>query len=267
MPFANINDVDIYYEIHGKDEPLMLVAGLASDSQSWLPILKELSRNYQVIIFDNRNVGRTKPQAIRTSIQLMADDCIGLIKFLGLSSVYLLGHSMGGFIALDCAIRYPNYISKLILAATSASISGRNKALLTDWCSYLESGMDLELWFKNMFYWIFSKSFFDDKQSVKDAIQYALDYPFPQSNAAFQNQVNATNEYNCTEDLHKIIQDTKVICGMNDMLFPTDEIETHLKTIPNVDFSYIENAAHSIHMEKPLEFVKIVKGFLCNRTF
>jgi len=73
-----------------------LVAGLASDSQSWQPIVEELSQQYRVIIFDNRGSGRTKPQDIEMSIEDMVDDCISLIKHLDLSSVYLLGHSMGG---------------------------------------------------------------------------------------------------------------------------------------------------------------------------
>jgi len=159
MPSTIVNGIDLYYEIHGKGEPLMLIAGLASDSQSWQPIMEDLSRNYRVITPDNRGVGRTKPSDINISIQQIADDCISLVRHLGLSSVNMLGHSMGGFVALDCAIRYPEYISKLILAGTSAFNSERNNALLLDWVSYLESGMDLKLWFRNTFYWIFSNRF------------------------------------------------------------------------------------------------------------
>lgn len=96
MPNTVINGVDLYYEIHGKGMPLMLVAGLASDSQSWKPIIGDLSRHYLVITTDNRGVGRTKPQNIGISIQQIADDCIALIRHLGSSSVNLLGHSMGG---------------------------------------------------------------------------------------------------------------------------------------------------------------------------
>ncbi|MDP8313931.1 MAG: alpha/beta hydrolase [Candidatus Celaenobacter antarcticus] len=107
MPSTIVNGIDLYYEIHGKGEPLMLIAGLASDSQSWQPIMEDLSRNYRVITPDNRGVGRTKPSDINISIQKITDDCISLVRHLGLSSVNMLGHSMGGFVALDCAIRYP----------------------------------------------------------------------------------------------------------------------------------------------------------------
>jgi len=80
MPNATINDVDLYYEIHGDGMPLMLVAGLASDSQSWQTILGHLSRQCLLIAPDNRGAGRTKPQAIEISIRHIADDCV--LEFL-----------------------------------------------------------------------------------------------------------------------------------------------------------------------------------------
>ena len=141
MPSAIVNGVDLYYECHGKGKPLMLIAGLASDSQSWQPIVQDLSRCYLVILVDNRSAGRTKPQDVEISIQSIADDCIALIEYLGLSSVTLLGHSMGGFVALDCAIRHPGHISRLILAGTSAFNSERNNALFHDWADCLISGI------------------------------------------------------------------------------------------------------------------------------
>jgi pimeloyl-ACP methyl ester carboxylesterase len=262
MPNTIVNGVDLYYEVHGKGIPLMLVAGLTSDSQSWQPIVKELSRHYRVITLDNRGVGRTKPQDIETSIQYIADDCIALIRHIGLSSVNLLGHSMGGFVALDCAIRYPEYVSKLILAGTSAFNSERNNALFLDWLSYMESGMNSELWFRNIFYWIFSKRFFEDKEALNNAVRFAIEYPYPQTKIALKNQVNAIKEFNCLEDLPGITSKTMITCGKEDLLFPPEESIKVLHVIPGVIFSFVEHAAHSIHMEKPREFINIVQNFL-----
>ena len=95
MPILHNKDVDLYYEIHGEGAPLMLVAGLASDSQSWLPVVDALTSQYQLILLDNRGVGRTEPKDIEISIGAMADDCIALARHLNVSSFSLLGHSMG----------------------------------------------------------------------------------------------------------------------------------------------------------------------------
>ncbi|MBF0119368.1 MAG: alpha/beta hydrolase [Desulfobacterales bacterium] len=240
----------------------MLIAGLASDSQSWQPIISEMSSYCHLILPDNRGVGRTSPQDSDISIQKIADDCISLIKSLNLRSVNLLGHSMGGFVAMDIAIRYPGYVDKLILAATSSFNSERNKSLFSDWVSYIESGMDIKLWFKNIFYWIFSMRFFGNKGAVDEAVRLAIEYPYPQSIQALKNQVNAISKFNCTNELTKINSKTLVISGKEDILFPTEASAGLVKAIKGASLTVIDNAAHSIHMEQPKAFIDSVMNFL-----
>lgn len=262
MPNATVNGVDLYYEVHGEGEPLLLIAGLASDSQSWLPIVDKLSKYYTLIMPDNRGVGRTKPQAAETGIQQITDDCISLLHFLEIPSTHIPGHSMGGFAALDCAIRYPEHVSKLILAGTSAFSSQRDNFLFHDWCTCLESGMNPELWFRSVFYWIFTKAFFEDKDILRNAVQSAIEYPCPQTAVAFRNQVNAIREFNCLKNLKDITSKTLAVFGKEDLLFPPDENAPLLSAIPDAFVSIVDQAAHSIHMERPVEFVEIIKNFL-----
>ncbi len=265
MPNKVINKVDIFYEIRGEGMPLMLVAGLASDSQSWLPIIEDLSPHCLVVAPDNRGVGRTKPQDVGITIPDVADDCVALVRHLGFSSVNLLGHSMGGFVALDLATRYPDYINKLILAGTAASNSARNDALFSDWAAWLESGMDPRVWFRNIFYWIFSARFFENEGTVNDAVQYAVDYPYPQSRVAFRNQVSAIAGYDCTDGLPRIAAETMVIAGSEDLLFPPQVCGGLAQAIPGATLCVIDNAAHSIHMEQPRAFAESVLQFLLRR--
>jgi len=265
MANVAVNGVDLYYEITGEGIPILLIAGLASDSQSWQPVVKDLSRHHRVITFDNRGAGRTKPQNSEAGIQHIADDCIALVRHLGLSSVNLLGHSMGGFVALDCAVRYPEYISKLILAGTSAFNSRRNNALFHDWVSYAESGMNPEQWFRNIFYWIFTRRFFEDTEVLNNAVRFAVEYPCLQSAVAFRNQVNAIQEFNCADDLPGITSKTMILCGKEDLLFSPEESFRVLNAIPGALFTVVEHAAHSIHTERPGEFVNTVLDFLRDR--
>jgi len=264
MPSTTVNGIDLYYECHGKGKPLMLIAGLASDSQSWQPIVEDLSQRYLVILPDNRGVGRTNPQDIETSIQHIADDCVALIRHLGLSSVTLLGHSMGGFVTLDCAIRYPEIVSKLILVGTSAFNSERNNALFHDWLLYLRSGMDLDCWFRSIFYWIFSRRFFENKETLNDAVRLAIEYPYPQSDIAFERQVRAIKGFNCQERLPSIKAKTLIICGKEDLLFPPEDSIRVLQGIPGTSVFLVEDAAHSIHIENPKAFTKSITNFVSN---
>jgi pimeloyl-ACP methyl ester carboxylesterase len=262
MAFLNIGDLQLYYEVHGKGKPLLLVAGLASDSQSWQPIVEELSRDYRVIVFDNRGAGRTSPVDVDLTIPLIADDCVALVNHLGFNAVSIVGHSMGGFVAMDCAIRYPDRVDTLILAATSYFNSQRNNALLSDWISYLESGMDLRLWFRNIFYWIFSRDFFENEETLNEAIRLAIEYPYPQSKTAFRKQVEAIAAFNCLQALPNITSKTLVVCGKEDLLFPPEESIALSKKIPGARFTLIEKAAHSIHMEYPRVFTQKILDFL-----
>jgi pimeloyl-ACP methyl ester carboxylesterase len=264
MPSTVVNGVDLYYECHGKGNPLMMIAGLASDSQSWQPIVEDLSLHHLVILPDNRGVGRTKPQEVETSIQQIADDCMALTAHLGLSSVTLLGHSMGGFVALDCAIRYPASVSKLILAGTSAFSSERNNALFHDWVLYRRSGMDLERWFRNVFYWIFSKRLFENKETLDDAVRFAIKYPYPQGDIAFEKQVKAIKEFDCQEKLPSIKAETLIMCGKEDLLFPPEDSVKVLQGITRTSVFLVEDAAHSIHMENPKAFTKRISHFVSN---
>ena len=122
--------------------------------------------------------------------------------------------------------------------------------------------MDLGLWYRNIFYWIFSKRFFEQAEIVDEAVQYAVNYPYPQSATAFRNQVNAIARFDCTEAVSSIRANTLVISGKEDLLFSVDECDRLAQAIPGATFSVIDKAAHSIHMEQPRAFTKRVLEFL-----
>ncbi|MCK5131205.1 MAG: alpha/beta hydrolase, partial [Candidatus Sabulitectum sp.] len=239
MPGLMTNGVNLYFEVRGEGQPLLMIAGLASDSQSWLPVVDELSDHRKLIIPDNRGAGRTNPLNAETSIEKIADDCISLIDYLELPSADILGHSMGGFVALDLAIRYPHRVSRLILESTSAFCSPRNNKLFSDWSRYLQDGMTSELWFRNVFYWIFSEKLFADERLLQSTVESAVQYPYQQTAEAFNNQVTAIGEFNCLEDLKKITCETLAVFGGDDLLFQPDENSRVLTGIPGVVVSIV----------------------------
>src|SRR5260221_9223219 len=126
MPSFAHGDVDLYYEIRGHGKPVLLVAGLASDNAFWLPVVDDLAAHRQVIVIDNRGSGRTTPMDTATSIGAMADDCAALVRHLRLPCVDLVGHSMGGMIAQECAIRHAVLIDRAGLVGTGPVNSARN---------------------------------------------------------------------------------------------------------------------------------------------
>jgi pimeloyl-ACP methyl ester carboxylesterase len=129
MPIVQVDDIAMYYELHGSGEPLVLVSGLGADLTLLAGMTDRLKPHYQVVAFDNRGAGRTdKPDAPYT-IGLMAQDTLGLMDALAIDRAHMLGVSMGGRIALELALTRPDRVDKLILISTSAS--GRGKIVLS----------------------------------------------------------------------------------------------------------------------------------------
>ena len=262
MPFADFNDISLYFEEHGDGDPILLIAGLASDSQSWGSVVSELSHRFHVITLDCPGTGRTKPKNADFSISALAEICLKLTRHLGLGRINIIGHSMGGLVAQQFALSYPAYLDRLVLAATSSRLSARNHALFLNMADSRESSQDNRLWFENLFFWIFSPGFFENAGAVDIAISCACDYPFLQSNVAFRNQVNAMSDFDSSKSLSGIKAKTLVIRAEKDLLINTSESKFLAEEIPNAYCKVIDDAAHSIHIERPHEFVQAVTEFL-----
>ncbi len=127
MPKVNVNGCNIYYEIHGKGEPLVMIMGLRRNLEWWYRQLQELSRHFKVIVFDNRGAGRSDKPETDYSIRLFADDTAALMDELGISKAHVLGFSMGGYIAQELVVNFPEKVINLALVSTSC---GGEKAVL-----------------------------------------------------------------------------------------------------------------------------------------
>src|SRR5262249_35540172 len=120
VPQVRAGDIDIYYEIHGSGAPtLTLIRGLGADLCSWFAQIPEFSKHFQTVVFDNRGAGRTSKPDTPYSIRQMAADVNRLLDALHIRRTALLGISMGGMIAQEFAIHYPEKLSCLILGCTS----------------------------------------------------------------------------------------------------------------------------------------------------
>lgn len=119
MPKTKSNGIEIYYEIAGEGEPLVLISGLGYPLWQWHKMVPYLSQAFKVITFDNRGVGQTDKPAGPYTASMLAADTVGLLDALGIEKAILMGHSMGGFIAQAFALSYPARVNKLVLASTN----------------------------------------------------------------------------------------------------------------------------------------------------
>lgn len=104
----------LHYQSVGQGQPLLLLHGLFGSGDNWGIIAKHFSSDFQVISVDLRNHGRSPHHASQTYDE-MADDLIALLDALDVDSIHLLGHSLGGKVAMQFATRYPKRLNKLII--------------------------------------------------------------------------------------------------------------------------------------------------------
>lgn len=116
--YADVNGIRLYYEIHGKGRPLVLLHGGLGAIEMFGPNLPVLAKGRQLIAVDLQGHGRTADIDRPLSVELMADDIAALIKHLGIDSADVMGYSLGGGVALQTAIRHPEVVRKLVVVST-----------------------------------------------------------------------------------------------------------------------------------------------------
>jgi pimeloyl-ACP methyl ester carboxylesterase len=117
--YADVNGINLYYETHGTGKPLILLHGGLGSGEMFGPILPALSANHQVIAVDLQGHGRTADIDRPIDIRLMADDIAALIDHLGLDKPDIVGYSLGGGVAFFTAVKYPDKVGKLVVAAAN----------------------------------------------------------------------------------------------------------------------------------------------------
>jgi pimeloyl-ACP methyl ester carboxylesterase len=129
--YASVSGLEMYYEIHGSGEPLVLLHGAFSAiGTSFGELLPSLARTRQVIAFEMQAHGRTADIDRPLSIEHMADDTATALRHLGISRADIFGYSMGASVALQAAIRHPDVVRKLVLASVTYNLSGVHPGLM-----------------------------------------------------------------------------------------------------------------------------------------
>jgi len=264
MSTAKVGDINIYYEIHGDGEPLLLIMGYGSNSGHWFAILDKLAKEHQVIIFDNRGTGRSDKPDTPYTAEMMTGDIIGLLDARGIGATNVFGVSMGGMIAQEFALSYPERLKSLILGCTSC---GGPKAIRStpEATAFLFDPERAKLSDEQKAYstipWLWNKDFIDkNPEAVKRYVTTTTKQPTPPY--AYICQGNFIMTFNSYDRLPEIKAPTLVICGAKDRLIPPENSKILASRIPDTDLKILENAGHGFITDTTEESSKIILGFL-----
>ncbi|HEY0677280.1 MAG TPA: alpha/beta hydrolase [Chitinophagaceae bacterium] len=122
---APVNGVNIYYEVHGDGDPIVLLHGsFMTINLNWAQLIPELSKKRKVIVLEFRGHGRSTDSKEPFSYKLLASDVAGVCKFLKIDSADVLGYSLGGTVAFQLAIQNPTLVKKLIIVSSVYKYEG-----------------------------------------------------------------------------------------------------------------------------------------------
>lgn len=268
MPTIHTNEIETYYERHGKGRPLICIHGAWTDHQLWNTQIDALSTDYEVIIYDVRGHGQTGLSAERRyTIELFAADLKALVEKLGLDQPIICGLSLGGMIAQTYAVRYANDLRALILAdtAVSTTLTRRDKLtrlLFPGWAMRGTVRLLGPPRYVDVAYWLAEatrgKDWFGRDEDVRSYVRETMSsFEVTEFNKIFR----AIYDFRRV-DLASIRVPTLVLNGEYESRSVFKHISYMERTIPDVRSSVIPTAGHTSNMENPDAFNREVLNFL-----
>jgi pimeloyl-ACP methyl ester carboxylesterase len=263
MPKVKVNDVKVYYEARSEGFPLMMIMGLSANVDWWDPrMLQGLSKKFKLIMFDNRGAGRTGVSDRRYTVKSFAEDTTDLMNVLGISRAHVIGVSMGGMIAQELALNFPEKVEKLVLCSTNCggarSVLASQEvlqALTAD-----RSALSPEEIVRMTIPLLFTDDFIEKNPDLVElSIQRILRAPI--SNESFVRQLNAIMEFDTYDRLPQIRASTLILHGKRDILVPPENAVVLAEAIPNAKLIYFENSAHGL-VEEMEKVVHVLLDFL-----
>ena len=247
MGILKLDKAKIYYEDIGMGDPIVFLHGSLSTCQDTFG--KQISffqSSYRCICPDLRCHGKSEYDSDDWNTELLARDTSDIINLLDLSRVRLIGHSMGGDIALTCAIRFPNQVASVTVISDGADVNDN----INSYLGLLNPDIiDREKYKKFLSY---MKCLYPEKWDdlIRQTIWNCSKYP------SFTD-----------EELEQISVPVLLIRGSNDKMVLDTEVERLCHLIPNTDYHLIENGDHFVHSRNETfnTVNKIIKQFLDNK--
>jgi len=264
MPEIAVGDIHLYYETHGKGEPLVLIPGFSAGIWIWFRQVESLSRNFKVITFDPRGVSRSHSLDGPLTIRLLADDLACLLQSLGVETCHILGASFGGFVAQEFALAYPEMTRTLTLCCTSFG-GPKHVSPSADTLLAISStkGLNSEDRIRKNLLLAFSPQFIrDHSDEVEHVIKLRLDNVVPEQ--VHLKQLQAAVTFDAEARVKGITAPTLVLSGDEDVIVPLQNSANLAAAIPTAQLKIIPHGSHAFFIERADHFNRVVSDFIEN---
>jgi len=258
----HVNDIDVYYEIHGEGKPLVLIEGLASDHNAWMPHVEELKQEFKCLVFDNRGMGQTDCPEIEYTSRIYAEDTAKLMEATGFGQAHIVGLSMGASIAQELCLNHAEKVLSMVLVSGWARADNFFKELINHWI-YLAEIDDPNFLWTDVLLWSFSPMMFnerpDDIQELKESVLQTEISP-----GAFIRQARSLITHDAYDRLKDVKAPSLILVGQEDILTPHRLAQELHMAIPNSKLKVLQGQAHAFPLENPHVLIGEIRNFTSN---
>jgi 3-oxoadipate enol-lactonase len=264
--FAHNGSVTLAYDVRGQGPPLVLIQGLGIGRWGWEPVADRLARRFRVVTIDNRGVGASDTPPGPYSTRVMAEDVLAVLDHAGVGSASVVGTSLGGMVAQELALAHPGRVDRLVLVATipggrrTAPMPLKTAYLLT-WAPLMASEVRLRGFVSHT---LGSKTVRRRTEVAERLLAHKRAHP--QSEQAWRAQATAGVLFDPRGRQRRITQPTLIVQGTADQIVNPANAELLAELIPDARLEYVDGAGHLLDWDEPKRFVRVVTGFLTDRT-
>ena len=252
---TRVGDLDIHYYTGGQGDPLVVLHGGGNSARSWLENMEALAQSYTVYAPDLPGFGGSQSLSGEYFIPELVDFVDEFSQKLGLKKFHLVGHSLGGGIALSYALKFPLKVTKLVLVSS------------------LCLGREIATWVRVLSRPKFSRAIGAASIAVLKAAKWVakmtlprLEFPIPWSKTTIYLGSGMTNiKQQALVLMHRLSEvaaPTLVVWGAKDPIVPVKQAYAAATLIPDCQVKVFADYGHSVYRDDIPEFSRAVRGFL-----
>jgi len=257
MPNLKLPDISLYYEMTGNGPPLVLIHGLGSSSRDWEKQVGPFSESFQVVTVDLRGHGQSDKPRAPYSVRTFAKDIYNLVSALNISSLHVMGISLGGMVAFELAVRHPELLHSLVIVNGYPEMRVESlQERLMIWRRYLL----LELFGMRGTGVMLGRHLFPNPEQAELRELFVKRWA-ENDKRAYRASLRAIVNWDVEDRIGEIKCPVLVVASEQDYM-PLEEKQAYTAKMPNAELVVIENARHAVTAERPEDFNAVTLDFL-----
>ena len=261
MALQTSAETQFYWEEHGAGDPLVLISGYAANHAFWTPLLEPLAQHFRVILFDNPGMGDTFDKGGPLTIRDMAHRISAFLTDIDVSRAHVVGHSMGGSLAICLAALHPKRVRKLVLMNSYSRLRPLSRHVLTNLLNLRLADVKLFTLLNAMIPWFFSNDSIRNGKRPAELVDFFVKNQNLQSLSNQSRQLDAAMAFDAKDWLSDITAKTLIIAGEEDLLAPIEDSICLHESIEGAELLSF-TAAHNMPQELPKEISNALLKFL-----